>query len=174
MVPRLLAAIQLALLADARVVQHAEVLESAARAWLAPVAPLVAVGARGRARSPVRALGVMADVGGPGADDELDAMIRSEIETAFSGLEEALASGDEEEALARIQSQGKVVMKNVLQKMDDDGKLLSSTLATQIEELASTRSVEMLKKYDQKLSVLQQEMAKDRAQVRAEQERLET
>ena len=82
------------------------------------------------------------------ADAALDAMVRQEIEAAFAGLEEAIATGDEEAALALIQTQGKEVLNNVLKQLDNDGKLLSSNLTMRVESLATSQRTEMLKKYD--------------------------
>ena len=87
----------------------------------------------------------------PPADDvdaALDALVRAEVEACFAGMEEALASGDEQKALALIQTQGKQVLSNVLSQLEDEGQLLSSQLSSRVEELATDQRTEMLKKYD--------------------------
>ena len=78
----------------------------------------------------------------------IDALVRREVEAAFAGLEEALNSGDEKAALALIQSQGKEVLGNVLSQLEDDGQLLSSTIATRIEELTTTSKADVMRRYD--------------------------
>ena len=78
----------------------------------------------------------------------IDALVRREVEAAFAGLEEALNSGDEQAALALIQSQGKEVLNNVLEQLEDDGQLLSSTIASRIEELTTSSRTEMMQRYD--------------------------
>ena len=107
------------------------------------------------------------------AEIDLDALVRQEVEAAFAGLEETLASGDEQEALALIQSQGKEVLENVLQKLEDDGQLLSANLATRVEALAKETRVQILKDYDERLGTLQVSMADQRATLRDEMVQLE-
>ena len=79
----------------------------------------------------------------------IDDLVRKEVEACFAGMEDALASGDEQAALSLIETQGKQVLSNVLTQLEDDGKLLSSSLSSKIEAAASEQRVEMLKKYDQ-------------------------
>ena len=101
-------------------------------------------------QSPVAAMTADKDAADAMDDEEaeLDALVRAEVEACFAGLEEALATGDEKAALAVIQTQGKQVLSNVLTQMEDDGKLLSSTLAARVEEIATEERTEMLKRYD--------------------------
>jgi len=106
-------------------------------------------------------------------EDELEELVRKEVEACFAGLETALATGDEEAALALIQTQGKQVLNNVLEQLDSEGKLLSNTLSERLEELASTQRVDMLKKFDEELAGLQQTMAEDRETIRQEMQALE-
>ena len=80
----------------------------------------------------------------------LEALVRREVEAAFAGMETTLASGDEQAALALIQSQGDEVMNSVLSELEDNGQLLSSKLSARVEELARSKQTEMLKKYDER------------------------
>jgi hypothetical protein len=107
-------------------------------------------------------------------DDALDQLVRQEVEAAFAGLEESLSSGDDDAAIALIQSQGKNILGNVLAKLEEEGTLLSSTLSSQIEELASTRQVELLKKYNAQLDEIEQSMTTERVNIRTEMAQLES
>lgn len=110
----------------------------------------------------------------PNLDDAaLDALIREEVEAAFAGLEETLAGEDDDAALALIQNQGRQVLNNVMEKLEDEGALLSSTLAERIESSMSDQKIELLKKYDEQLGELQNTMNAERANLRAEMEQLQ-
>jgi len=113
-------------------------------------------------------------VDGEDTSFDFDELVRQEVEAAFAGLEESLASGDDEKALALIQSQGKTVLSNVLQRMEEEGELLSATLSTRIEEIASAKTKDVLDRYDSQLGGLQAEVATERVKLRAEMENLET
>jgi len=129
-----------------------------------------------RPRPPVSALTSITMVAGKVeevSEDEIDELVRREVEACFAGLETALANGDEKAALSLIESQGKQVMGNVLAQLEDDGQLLSSSLSKRIEELAKDEKVELLKRYDEQLAGLQQDMAADRQTIRAEMEQLQ-
>jgi len=101
------------------------------------------------------------------ADAELDALVRREVEAAFAGMEEALASGDEKKALSLIQTQGKEVLGNVLSQLESEGKLLSSELEARLETLASDQKVEMLKKYDEEYAPISRTRIRARARTRS-------
>jgi hypothetical protein len=102
-----------------------------------------------RPRPPVAALAMVADHVEDISEEAIDELVRQEVEACFAGLETALANGDEKAALALIESQGRQVMGNVLAQLEDDGKLLSSSLSKRIEELATNEKVELLKRYDE-------------------------
>lgn len=68
----------------------------------------------------------------------IDALVRAEVEAAFSGLQKTL-DADDEEALKMIEQKGKEVMQKVLAKLDEDGKLLTSSLGKEVEELAMAK-----------------------------------
>jgi len=126
-----------------------------------------------RPRPPVAALAMVADHVEDISEEAIDELVRQEVEACFAGLETALANGDEKAALALIESQGRQVMGNVLAQLEDDGKLLSSSLSKRIEELATNEKVELLKRYDEQLAGLQEDMAADRETIRAEMQQLE-
>ena len=71
-------------------------------------------------------------------DSNLDALVRAEVEAAFAGLEKTL-DADDDEALRVIEEQGQVVMQSVLDKLEAEGQLLSSSLTSQIELLSMTK-----------------------------------
>ena len=114
------------------------------------------------------------DVAADSNDSAMDELIRQEIEAAFAGLEESLADGDDEKAIALIQEQGKTVLGKVLARMEEEGSLLSASLSSQVEELAATQTTEMLKRYEEKIGGLQAEMANERMKLRSELENLQT
>lgn len=107
------------------------------------------------------------------SDDDLDAMIRREVEAAFAGLEDSLAA-EGEEGVALIQSQTKLIMDNVLQKFDQDQMQLSSALDEKVQALAAKKRVELMKKYDARLGEMQQAMVSDRENLRTEMAKLES
>lgn len=107
-------------------------------------------------------------------DEELDALVRKEIETAFAGLEEKFAKGEDEEALKIIETQGKTILANVFQKLEDDGSLLSSQLASQVEELAADKSNALLEKYETELAAIGRSLNTERENIRSEMRQLET
>ena len=106
-------------------------------------------------------------------EEELDKLVRAEIEAAFAGLEEKFANGEDEEAIKIIQSQGAGVLSAVLDKLDEDGKLLSGQLANKIEQLAADESAQMVERYEREIDETRQKMDADRLAIRAEVERLE-
>jgi hypothetical protein len=106
-------------------------------------------------------------------EEELDKLVRAEIEAAFAGLEEKFANGEDEEAIKIIQSQGAGVLSSVLEKLDEDGKLLSGQLASKIEALATDESALLLERYSQEIDETRQKMDAERLSIRAEVERLE-
>ena len=124
-------------------------------------------------RASLAAIAASEPAADPLGDEALDALVRAEVEAAFAGLEASLASGDEAAALAIIQTQGKEVLGNVLQKLENDGQLLSATISDRIEALAGDQSTELLKRYDEKLSGIQASMNSERVNIRTEIEQLE-
>ena len=107
-------------------------------------------------------------------DDKFDAMIREEIEKAFEGLEESIARGDEDQAIDLIQSQGKEVLANVLSRMEEDGTLLSASLAERVERLAGDQTQALLGRYDAEAEAIAQEMDAARTSLRTEVDNLES
>ncbi|KAL1512096.1 hypothetical protein AB1Y20_005367 [Prymnesium parvum] len=114
--------------------------------------------------------GRMAMVEDSGTDEleaTLDALVRAEVEAAFAGLEASL-DADDEKALQLIEQKGQEVMQNVLDKLEADGKLLSSALTSQIELLSMTKQKQMLEEYDASTAELQRQMAEERQTIRDE------
>jgi len=109
-----------------------------------------------------------------GGDDEMDELIRQEVLAAFSGLEETLADGDDDQAISLIQSQGKTVLANVLARLEDEGQLLSSQLSTRIEELAEDQTSQLLAKYEERLGKLQAANQQARSELRSELDNLQS
>lgn len=106
-------------------------------------------------------------------EEELDELVRKEIEAAFAGLEEKFAKGEDEEAIEIIRTQGKTILGNVLEKLEEDGQLLSSQLAGRIEELASKQSTDLLERYEGEIDATRARMDAERINIRSEVERLE-
>jgi len=106
-------------------------------------------------------------------DADFDELVRQEVQAAFAGLEESLSSGDDEKALEQIRTQGKTVLANVLKRMEDEGQLLSATLSTQLEELASEQTSALLERYEEGIAAQQAEVAAELLKLRAEMENLE-
>lgn len=107
-------------------------------------------------------------------DAELDALVRKEIEAAFAGMEEKFATGDDDAALQILQEQGKTVLANVFAKLESDGQLLSSNLASQYEDIAADRSTELLRKYEDEIKSISSNLNAERANIRNEMEQLES
>ena len=128
------------------------------------------------AASRMRPVMVMAESESQAADiedDKFDAMIREEIEKAFAGLEESLTRGGDDEAIVLIQSQGKEVLANVLSRMEEDGTLLSASIADRVEQLAGDQTQALLERYEAKTAAIAQEMNAARTSLRNEVDNLE-
>lgn len=142
--------------------------------FIVPPAPLSRVASSGqwqahlpqRQRLPVMAVSEKEEA-------ELDKLVRAEIEAAFAGLEEKFANGEDEEAIEIIRTQGKTVLSNVLEKLEEDGQLLSGQLASRIEELAEDQSTQLLARYEGEIDRTRAQMDVERANIRNEVERLE-
>ena len=107
-------------------------------------------------------------------DAALDALVRKEIEAAFAGMEEKFASGDDDAALKIMQDESKTVLNNVFAKLEADGQLLSSNLASRIEDLAADRSTELLAKYEDEIKSISSNLNAERANIRSEMEQVST
>eukprot|EP00966_Prymnesium_polylepis_P269883 6234795-Prymnesium_polylepis.1 len=85
--------------------------------------------------------GWMAALDDKGTDEleaTIDVLVRTEVEAAFAGISQDLDTNDEE-AIRLIEAKGREVMQTVLDKLEADGELLSSSLTAQIEQLSMTR-----------------------------------
>ena len=125
-----------------------------------------------RAATPCRRPTMQAPRLDDAAEAALDALVRQEIESAFAGLEESLAAGDDDALEQLIRDQGKVVLDNVMRNLEDEGDLLSSQLAEQIEAKMRNEKIELLKKCDEQLGELQVTMNAERQNLRKEMENL--
>jgi len=101
--------------------------------------------------------------------DGLDKLVYQEVEAAFADLQ---LDPDDDDALDIIRAQGAKVLANVYAALEADGQKLEAGLASQVEQLASRKAVELLRKYDARLGELQARMQSERLSLRSELSRL--
>jgi len=104
-------------------------------------------------------------------DTEMDELIRTEVEAAFAGLEASFEAGDEE-SIKLIEQKGQEVMQSVLDKLEADGELLSSSLTKQIEALSMTKQKALLEEWDESTAKIKSDMLAQRVTIREEMDKL--
>jgi len=149
-----------------------------ALAWLlaVPTASFVLTptrlgGVTSRPRPPLT-MAALEDKGTDELDATIDALVRSEVEAAFATIDTQNLDPDDDEAIQMIEAKGREVMQSVLEKLEADGELLSSSLTSQIEKLSMTRQKQLLAEWDESTAKLQRQMFEERQTIRDEMARL--
>merc|ERR1719291_839462 len=81
-------------------------------------------------------------------DASIELFVKEQLDVAFDGIQGKLAEVSEEEAMDLIKAQADVVMRQVLDQVQLDGKALEADLMSQIESSARSKGDELMLKYE--------------------------
>eukprot|EP00965_Chrysotila_dentata_P019080 635938-Pleurochrysis_carterae.AAC.7 len=106
------------------------------------------------------------------ADAKLQLLVQQELDLAFQGVEDKIATADEAEAMAQIQQSADLVLQKVLTQMQADGEVLRGELDDRMANYTQMCRDSLLSKYDVSMADFQAEADGARTVIREEMARL--